>query len=104
MTRPEYEAKGPTERRSMSDADKDRIIKLRGEGKTIKEIASEIGFSMSAVQKCLKVQEEKEKSQNEEQPEEVPCKFTMATKKPQARVTYINGKRYRDVSEFYLGV
>lgn len=59
-------AKGPTERRSMSDSDRDRIIKLRKEGKIIKEIASEIGFSMAAVQRCLKVQEEKEKSQKEE--------------------------------------
>ena len=56
---------------------------------------------MSAVQKCLKDQKEIEE---EKQPEEVPCKFTMATRKPQASVTYINGKRYKDVSEFYLGV
>ena len=58
--------KGPTERRSMSDADRDRIVKLRGEGKTIRGIACEIGFSMSAVQKYLKEQEEEKKSQNEE--------------------------------------
>ena len=85
-----YAMNGPAERRTLSETDKERIIKLRGEGKTIKEISAEIGFSMSAVQKCLK--------------EEVPCKFTMATRKPQASVTYINGKRYKDVSEFYLGV
>lgn len=58
-------AKGPTERRSMSDADRDRIVKLRGEGKTIREIACEIGFSMSAVQKYLKERDKEKKSQNE---------------------------------------
>ena len=96
-----YAMNGPAERRTLSETDKERIIKLRGEGKTIKEISAEIGFSMSAVQQCLKDQKEIEE---EKQPEEVPCKFTMATRKPQASVTYINGKRYKDVSEFYLGV
>lgn len=69
-------AKGPTERRSMSDADRDRIIKLRGEGKIIKEIASEIGFSMSAVQKCLKVQEEMKNPKKEESRPLIPRNVT----------------------------
>lgn len=93
--------KGPTERRSMSDADRDKIIKLRGEGKTIREIACEIGFSMSAVQKYLKEQEETEK-EKEKEPETEPVPLAMANRKPQARITYIKGKRYKDVSEFYL--
>lgn len=96
-------AKGPTERRSMSDADRNRIKKLRGEGKIIREIASEIGFSMSAVQKYLKEQEETEK-EKEKEPENEPVPLAMANRKPQARITYIKGKRYKDVSEFYLGI
>lgn len=47
--------------RHMNDADKDRTIKLRKEGRTIKEIADEIGFSAAAVQRYLKVREEEEK-------------------------------------------
>lgn len=96
-----YAMNGPTEKKTLSGADREQILKLRAEGKTIQEIAKEVGFSMSTVQKCLKDQKEIEE---EKQPEEVPGKFTMATRKPQASVTYINGKRYRDVSEFYLGV
>lgn len=96
-----YAINGPTERKALSEADRKQILKLRTEGKTIQKIAKEVGFSMSTVQKCLKDQKEIEE---EKQPEEVPGKFTMATRKPQASVTYINGKRYRDVSKFYLGV
>lgn len=93
--------KGSSERRVMSDDDKKKVIKFRKEGKTIKEIATEVGFSMSAVQKCLKDHEE---IKEDKQPEEMLASFATADKKPQTRVAYINGKRYRDVSEFYLGV
>lgn len=96
-----YAINGPAEKKTLNEADREQILKLRGEGKTIQEIAKEVGFSMSTVQKCLNDQREAEE---EGQPEEFPSKFTMATRKPQIKRTVINGKKYADVSEFYLGV
>lgn len=61
-----YAMNGPAERRTLSKADKERIIKLRGEGKTIQKIAEAVGFSAAAVQRCLKIKKEEEKSRNEE--------------------------------------
>lgn len=96
-----YAINGPAEKKTLSESDREQILKLRAEGKTIQEITKEVGFSMSTVQKCLKDQREAEE---EGQPEEFPSKFTMATRKPQIKRTVINGKKYADVSEFYLGV
>lgn len=96
-----YAINGPAEKKTLREADREQILKLRGEGKTIQKIAKEVGFSMSTVQKCLKDQREAEE---EGQPEEFPSKFTMATRKPQIKRTVINGKKYADVSEFYLGI
>ena len=96
-----YAINGPAERKALSETDREQILKLRGEGKTIQKIAQTVGYSMSTVQKCLKDQRETEEK---EQPEEFPSKFTMATRKPQIKRTVINGKKYADVSEFYLGI
>lgn len=96
-----YAINGPAEKKTLSEADREQILKLRAEGKTIQKIAQTVGYSMSTVQKCLKDQREAEE---EGQPEESPSKFTMATRKPQIKRTVINGKKYADVSEFYLGV
>lgn len=61
-----YAINGPAEKKTLSDSDREQILKLRTEGKTIREIAKEVGFSTSTVQKCLKDQREaeKEKSNN----------------------------------------
>lgn len=96
-----YAINGPAEKKTLNEADREQILKLRSEGKTIQKIAKEVGFSMSTVQKCLKDQKEIEE---EKQPEEFLSKFTMATRKPQIKRTVINGKKYADVSEFYLGI
>lgn len=95
--------KKPAGRRLMSDADRETVIALHRDHKTLKEIADVIGFSQSAVQKCVKNFEDAEKEKNPE-PEEESFPVEMATRKPQAKVIYVNGKRYQDVSEFYLGV
>jgi len=57
-------------RRTMSDADREKVIALHKEHKTLKEIAAAIGFSLSAVQKCVKSYEDAEKEKNPDPPEE----------------------------------
>ncbi len=67
-----YAINGPAEKKTLSEADRAQILKLRSEGKTIQKIAKEVGFSMSTVQKCLKEQREAEKSKNETPDPEMP--------------------------------
>lgn len=89
------------QKRSLSDAEKERILELRAEGKTMQKIAEEIGFSFSAVQRCIKASKEiVEQRDPEPEPEYIP---PVQERKPEVKTVYINGKRYRDVTAFFMG-
>lgn len=54
--------RGSQERRTISEDDRQKILALRKEGKTIAAIAKEVEFSFGAVQRCIKRQQEEEKA------------------------------------------
>lgn len=83
----------------LNDAEKKKIFELRAKGKTLQKIAEEIGFSYSAVQKCIKASKETEEDQ-EPEPEYIP---PVQERKPEVKTVYINGKKYRDVTAFFTG-
>ncbi len=89
------------QKKSLSDAEKEKILELRAEGKTIQNIAEEIGFSMAAVQKCIKASKEIAEEWNQEpEPEYIP---PVQERKPEVKTVYINGKKYRDITAFFMG-
>lgn len=83
------------QKKSLSNAEKEKILKLWAGGKTIQKIAEEIGFSMAAVQKCIKKSKEAE-----DLPPEIP---PVQERKPEVKTIYIKGKRYKDITAFFMG-
>lgn len=86
-------------RKHLNDSDKQRIMELRGSGKKLREIAADIGISETTVQRYAKECTDQEK----EDPEE-DFKILMAPeRKPQGKLVIVNGKRYRDVTDLFVG-
>lgn len=94
---------GPQKRRAISKEQEKVILSLNKQGKSLREIGAVVGFSQSAVRTCIKKHEEAEQVKSGEPEPDLPV-LERAEKIPRKRGICINGKKYVDVSEFYLGV
>ena len=87
-------------RKHLSDSDKQRIMELRGFGKKLREIAADIGISETTVQRYAKECADQGKAAQEE---EIAVLRMAPERKPQGKLVIVNGKRYRDVTDLFVG-